>query len=918
MHAKRSPAVQAPVIGHGRSLIQSDLMNPTRNIHTYLKQPAARWYPVAFLATAISACAPLQAITVTLGASNAAGVSSFNSSLSWSNAAIPSAGNAYVVPAGMTFRTPPDSPASHSFAGDSLTLTGASFVYKGLTNVNTITVHNLTLDGTLVNSASNSSTAFILDGSIVIAGTAASTLFSNNASITVTAPISGSSGSLTLQTNNTLGRQVILSGANTYTGNILVTGASGAVLAPTGKLAFAMNSGTGTYNTLSGTNVPFVFNGTFTIDLTGAGTTVGDSHTLVDTALVETYAPTFAVEGWFKVGDLWISPTGDYQFIPSTGLLIRAETDSDHDGLPDSWEIEYFDVITAYSGDDDADLDYCSNLDEYYAYTDPSEVTSFPDSDTDGLPDGWEVFNFTNLAQGAGDDPDFDYSTNLEEYAADTGPAARISFPDADLDEMGDGWEAHFFPPSGNAIPGDDPDGDLYDNLYEFAYGSSPLNQISSPDSEPDGLPDGWEVKHFRLGSELLGDAIMHTDGSIDSDADSRSDVVEYHGGTDPKNSASFPTALAYWRFEEQTTGAVAYPQVAGAVADVTGNGNAMLTYADYTAPAYSVRVPGDNVINTLAMDASSLAFVAIDGNRYTSDNIYTSASAPINTTVFSALTVEASFRATRTGLAQGIIGKGGNPTGVAAPYQAPFTLKLNAANQVVAGLVDGSVTAREVLSTRTVAAGTWYSAAVTVSPGTLKLWLKAPGDAAYVLEGSLPISGAWPAAGGNGVWVIGQTEFNAAGNFGGFDSFTGDLDEIRISGSVLRSGQFLANVASDAGDTDTDDDGMDDAWEEANFNGSLSPAAAGDYDHDGTANLVEFMLGLDPDNGASFFAVSRSGSTLTWTAAAGLAFTVERSGTLGSWEGVATVNATGATASWTDLSPLPGKAFYRVVLDTE
>jgi hypothetical protein len=326
--------------------------------------------------------------------------------------------------------------------------------------------------------------------------------------------------------------------------------------------------------------------------------------------------------------------------------------------------------------------------------------------------------------------------------------------------------------------------------------------------------------------------------------------------------------------------------------------------------------VAASTMANTASMNGSSIAFVAVDGNRYTCDNIYTGGGAPLNAAVFTAFTVEASFRTTRTGLAQGIIGKGGNPTGAAAPYQAPFTLKLNAANQVVAGMVDGSLTARELVSARSVTAGDWYSAAVTASSTTLSLWLKAPGDSDYVLEGTLPISGAWPAAGGTGTWVVGQTEYNAAGNFVGFDSFTGDLDEIRISGSALPSGKFLANVSS--GDADLDDDGMDDAWEMANF-GSLDPTARGDYDGDGTTNLVEFLLGLNPASGSSVFAGSLTGSTLTWPAAAGLSFTVQRSTTLEPvWDDVATVVASGSTASWTDLAPPVGKAFYRVVLATE
>ena len=902
-------------------------MNPTSDFPNPLRHRAAIFLPngaVVALATLVIAD-PAQAADVTLGASNGIGTSSFETATSWSNGTAPSAGNAYFVPSGLTLRTPADSPANHTFAGDSLNLTSANLIYKGITNNNIITVNNLILDASLVNNASNSSTAFTLGGSISVTGTGTSTFFSNNATITVTAPISGSSGTLLLQTNNTTGRQVVLSGANTYTGNIQVTGNSGAVLTSTGKLAFAMNSSAGAYNSITGT-APFEFSGTFAIDLAGAGSNPGDSHQLVNTAtIVENFTGTFAVEGWTKIGDVWVSPDGNYQFIPSSGVLVRVEADSDLDGLPDTWEIEYFDTISAQDGDDDPDGDFCTNLAEYNAFTEPDDPASFPDSDFDGQPDGWETFYFTNLAQGPLGDPDGDFSTNEAEYAALSDPTTRVSFPDVDADQVGDDWEIHFFDSLAACDPEADPDGDLFTNKQEFDSGTNPEIQVSSPDYDLplDGLPDGWEVKHFRVGNEALEQAILHTDGTLDTDSDGSTDAVEYHAGTDPKDNTSYPSGTAaYWRFEEKTAGLVAYPQVADAVKDVTGNGNEMMTWQDYTAPSHITMVLDDVVTNTGAMNGSSLVFTEVDGNRYTSDNIYTSGTAPINTAIFNALTVEASFRPTRVGRGQGIIGKGGNPTNMAAPYQTPFTLKLNAANQVVAGLIDGTSTAREVASIRTVSADSWYSVAVTASPTLLSLWLKAPGDTDYVLESSLTISGAWYPTEFNRAWVIGQTEYNPAenGGFGGYDSFNGEIDEVRISSTVLPSGRFLANVFSGSTNPDSDGDGMDDAWELTNF-GSLGQTSAGDFDGDGTSNITEYLLGLSPVSGSSRFVGSVSGSTITWTAKAGASFTVQRSTTMtneASWSDVATVVATGTTGTWTDLSPPPGKAFYRVVLATQ
>ncbi|RYD24133.1 MAG: hypothetical protein EOP88_01405 [Verrucomicrobiaceae bacterium] len=46
------------------------------------------------------------------------------------------------------------------------------------------------------------------------------------------------------------------------------------------------------------------------------------------------------------------------------------------------------------------------------------------DSDSDGIPDDWETFNFGNLSQGAAGDPDGDGVSNLDEYNTDSNPNA--------------------------------------------------------------------------------------------------------------------------------------------------------------------------------------------------------------------------------------------------------------------------------------------------------------------------------------------------------------------------------------------------------------------------------------------------------------------------------------------------------------
>ncbi|MFQ5884459.1 MAG: hypothetical protein ACE5IO_05100 [Thermoplasmata archaeon] len=59
----------------------------------------------------------------------------------------------------------------------------------------------------------------------------------------------------------------------------------------------------------------------------------------------------------------------------------------------------------------------------------PRSIVANEDSDQDGLPDWWELEYFGDLSYGADDDPDNDGFTNLEEYEAGTSPIDSMSKP---------------------------------------------------------------------------------------------------------------------------------------------------------------------------------------------------------------------------------------------------------------------------------------------------------------------------------------------------------------------------------------------------------------------------------------------------------------------------------------------------------
>ncbi|NLE42338.1 MAG: hypothetical protein GX615_10970, partial [Lentisphaerae bacterium] len=123
-----------------------------------------------------------------------------------------------------------------------------------------------------------------------------------------------------------------------------------------------------------------------------------------------------------------------------------------------------------------------------------------PDTDGDGMPDGWEVeHGFDPLDDDdAGLDPDDDGLSNQEEFGLGCDPHAA------------------------------DTDGDGLTDGEELAWGSSPL----SPDGDLDGLPDWVEMWCFGT------DPLDH-----DTDGDGATDGQEALGGRDPTR----PNAADEW-----------------------------------------------------------------------------------------------------------------------------------------------------------------------------------------------------------------------------------------------------------------------------------------------------------------------------------------------------------------------------------
>jgi YD repeat-containing protein len=107
-------------------------------------------------------------------------------------------------------------------------------------------------------------------------------------------------------------------------------------------------------------------------------------------------------------------------------LTMAIYTDTDSDGLPDSWEIANFGNLTTANGTTDYDSDGLLDKDEYSNNTNPKNS----DTDGDSMPDVWEVANNLNpLINDSGLDPDGDGYTNLQEYQGGSNPNNPNSIP---------------------------------------------------------------------------------------------------------------------------------------------------------------------------------------------------------------------------------------------------------------------------------------------------------------------------------------------------------------------------------------------------------------------------------------------------------------------------------------------------------
>ncbi|MBD3159515.1 MAG: hypothetical protein GF309_12045, partial [Candidatus Lokiarchaeota archaeon] len=289
-----------------------------------------------------------------------------------------------------------------------------------------------------------------------------------------------------------------------------------------------------------------------------------------------TVSPDFPVKNAYDPGHDCV---GKDSFIS----VLVPERDSDSDGLYDGEERFQYGTNP---NDADSDDDTLGDEEEIVVHgTNPNDA----DTDNDGSPDDWEINKGLNpLVDDASGDEDGDSLSNLEEYQEGTDP----NDPDTDNDNLNDGLEVNIYCTNPNDSDSDN------DGLGDGAEIDVHYTNALDSDTDCDGLEDGPEVNSYGTDPDL-----------IDTDNDNFLDGYEITYGSNATDVNDYPAMPQEW-----------YDEI---YEDLDGNATLiqnLITWSEGNATLL------ENVKMQLEENATLLQQVIswLDGNHTAIENLYT------------------------------------------------------------------------------------------------------------------------------------------------------------------------------------------------------------------------------------------------------------------------------------------------------
>ena len=248
------------------------------------------------------------------------------------------------------------------------------------------------------------------------------------------------------------------------------------------------------------------------------------------------------------------------------GLMLNASNpDTDGDEFPDAWELKFngsFGLNPREKAPEGTNFSSDTDRDGLNISLEGKALTSPEDNDTDGdgLLDGEEYLNLTTDPTLA--DTDMDGLSDSEEPTYKTDPikpdtdrdglldgdevdrGLNATSADTDGDDLLDGWEVKYesveyvdpLDEVTSAQLASDTDGDRLNLSEEAKVGTNP----GDPDTDGDGLGDGWEVRYYmEVNIGYLDPLRKETDNELrfDTDKDGLNTSLEAKAFTHPDKS---------------------------------------------------------------------------------------------------------------------------------------------------------------------------------------------------------------------------------------------------------------------------------------------------------------------------------------------------------------------------------------------